>query len=116
MKMKVKEKKTYILITHNKNTPVPQLHFQITFLLAFTERQMIVIKASTTTWESNGLHFIKTGTSLSDRPTPTNQFLTVQLITPQNLYSLHNSLNITLNYRIRITNLNRTFRYRVELI
>ena len=114
--MKVKEKKTYILITHSKNTPAPQLHFQITFLFAIIERQMIAIKASTTTWESNGLHFIKTDTSLSDRPTPTNQFLTVQLITPQNLYSLHNSLNITLNYNIRITNLNRTFRYRVELI
>ena len=114
--MKVNEKNTYISITHSKITQVPQLHFQITFLLAFTERQMIVIKASTTTWESNGLHFIKTDTSLSDRPSTTNQFLTVQLITPQNLYSLHNSLNITLNYNIRITNLNRTFRYRVELI
>ena len=102
------------MLTHRKNTPAPQLHFQITFLLAIIERQMIVIKASTTVM--HGLHFIKTDTSLSDRPTPRNQFLTVQLITPQNLYSLHNSLNITLNYNIRITNLNRTFRYRVELI
>ena len=49
-------------MTHRKNTPAPQLHFQITFLLAIIEWQMIVTQASTTVM--HGLHFIKTDTSL----------------------------------------------------
>ena len=43
-------------MTHRKNTPAPQLRFQITFLLAIIERQMIVIKASTLNY-SNAFHF-----------------------------------------------------------
>ena len=49
-------------MTHRKNTPAPQLRFQITFLLAIIEWQMIVTQASTTVM--HGLHFIETDTSL----------------------------------------------------